>query len=77
MRQYELPERTKTIILDFSKHFNIPCKSTNSKGYGIPSYVREAMKRFIKRYLVRSSDEVTDEQINHVVALGITQSLQQ
>lgn len=77
MRQYELPEDTKRLILDFSKRFNIPCESSNSKGYGIPSYTRDAMKRFIRHYLIRSSDEITDEQINHVVSLGITQSLQQ
>ena len=75
MRQYELPDSTRQLILDFSKRFSIPSQNNNSKGYGIPSYVRDAMKKFVKHYLVRPSDNITDEQISHIVSLGITQSL--
>lgn len=77
IRQCELPPRARRLIIDFSKTAVITNGCLNSKGAGIPNYVRKIFSTFILQRLQKSSFRAEPAEIQLVVASCISQSLQQ
>lgn len=77
LRQCELPPRLRRLIIDFSKTAVITNGCLNSKGAGIPNYVRKIFSTFITQQLQTSSFRVARDELGPVVAACISQGLQQ